>query len=178
MKYEDGALASMVAARDINAGDELTLAYVSPSLGLKDRLVQLWKHWGFVCTCRKCQHQLMERALERGLSSAGAATLAAMAKTALTSPSGSSVGPLLPEAKEESASDSEDGQSEDSDEDEEGSEQSDASSSLEYCETEACQGRLSFGGPLGPTKPPASVQDLEADLRKFLHEGGDDDKPT
>ena len=34
-------------------GEELNLAYVSPSTPLPERLAALWKTWGFVCTCRR-----------------------------------------------------------------------------------------------------------------------------
>lgn len=56
----------MYALRDISAGEELTLAYVSPFGDLSERLVHLWRTWGFVCTCRRCQDQLMKRVMERG----------------------------------------------------------------------------------------------------------------
>jgi len=66
MAYEDGGIATMRALRDISAGEELTLAYVSPFYDLNERLVHLWRTWGFVCTCRKCQDQLMRLVMERG----------------------------------------------------------------------------------------------------------------
>jgi hypothetical protein len=56
----------MIALRDIEVGEELTLAYVSPFYDLNERLVNLWRTWGFVCTCRKCQDQLMTRIMEKG----------------------------------------------------------------------------------------------------------------
>lgn len=64
MRYSDGALATMVANRDIAAGEELNLAYISPSYDLNERLVGLWRNWGFVCTCKKCQDELMARAVQ------------------------------------------------------------------------------------------------------------------
>jgi len=66
MRYRDGALADMVALRDIQVGDELNLAYVSPSLPLPERVGSLWKTWGFVCTCRRCQDDIMIRAVTEG----------------------------------------------------------------------------------------------------------------
>merc|ERR1712118_65101 len=41
-------------------GDELSITYIPPSGSLYERLSSLWKQWGFICTCRKCQYQLME----------------------------------------------------------------------------------------------------------------------
>jgi len=66
MRYGDDKRATMVALRDIKEGEELNLAYVSPSYELTERLTSLWRHWGFVCTCQKCQDELMERALKLG----------------------------------------------------------------------------------------------------------------
>merc|ERR1719424_2657633 len=66
MDYLDGGRATMLALRDLKAGEELTLAYVSPFGDLDERLTHLWRTWGFVCTCRRCQDQLMKRVMERG----------------------------------------------------------------------------------------------------------------
>lgn len=65
MRYANDMRATMVALRDISDGEELHLAYVSPSYDLSERLVTLWRHWGFVCTCQKCQDDLMTRVVER-----------------------------------------------------------------------------------------------------------------
>ncbi|CAK0853468.1 unnamed protein product [Prorocentrum cordatum] len=73
MRFTDGAIATMVALRDVEEGGELHLAYVSPSKPLDERLATLWRTWGFVCTCRKCQDQLMARAVGEGGDTAGSA---------------------------------------------------------------------------------------------------------
>ncbi|THH13315.1 hypothetical protein EW146_g6893 [Bondarzewia mesenterica] len=45
---------TLLARRDINAGEELCVAYVDPSLGVKQRREQLGA-WGFgVCQCERC----------------------------------------------------------------------------------------------------------------------------
>ncbi|CAE8627970.1 unnamed protein product, partial [Polarella glacialis] len=64
MRYADGCLATMLALRDISEGEELNLAYVSPSYNLTERLASLWRHWGFVCTCQRCQDEIMARAVD------------------------------------------------------------------------------------------------------------------
>jgi hypothetical protein len=38
---------------EVAAGEELTLCYVTPNLGLAERREQL-NHWAFHCTCRRC----------------------------------------------------------------------------------------------------------------------------
>eukprot|EP00929_Paragymnodinium_shiwhaense_P120628 TRINITY_DN92619_c0_g1_i1.p1 TRINITY_DN92619_c0_g1~~TRINITY_DN92619_c0_g1_i1.p1 ORF type:complete len:733 (-),score=185.55 TRINITY_DN92619_c0_g1_i1:284-2482(-) len=65
MVYENGAKATMRALRDIEAGEELSLAYVSPSLPLKERLANLWRNWGFICTCQRCQDEIMAQVLAK-----------------------------------------------------------------------------------------------------------------
>lgn len=65
MRYGDDMRATMLALREIREGDELNLAYVSPAYDLEERLTSLWRHWGFVCTCRKCQDQMMVLAMAR-----------------------------------------------------------------------------------------------------------------
>ena len=64
MRYADGCFADMVALRKVRAGDELNLAYVSPSTPLPERVAALWRNWGFVCTCRRCQDEVMVRAVK------------------------------------------------------------------------------------------------------------------
>jgi len=56
---------TMTALRDIEEGEELNLAYVSPSYDLSERLTSLWRNWGFLCTCHKCQDELMAKVLAR-----------------------------------------------------------------------------------------------------------------
>ena len=41
--FSNAGIASMLALRDIKAGEELTLAYVSPFGDLNERLVHLWR---------------------------------------------------------------------------------------------------------------------------------------
>jgi hypothetical protein len=77
MLYTDGALSTMRALRDVSEGEELHLAYVSPSVQLSERLATLWRTWGFVCTCEKCQDELMAKVLaeaadgRRGVAASG-----------------------------------------------------------------------------------------------------------
>ena len=50
---------------EVAAGEELTLCYVTPNLGLAERREQL-NHWAFHCTCRRCLAEEAEPAPNRG----------------------------------------------------------------------------------------------------------------
>lgn len=73
LAFSEEGHTTMRALRDLKAGEELTLAYVSPFRDLNERLVHLWRTWGFVCTCQRCQNQQMEKIMEKGSKSASAA---------------------------------------------------------------------------------------------------------
>eukprot|EP00446_Apocalathium_sp_SHHI-4_P056498 CAMPEP_0177295034 /NCGR_PEP_ID=MMETSP0368-20130122/1646_1 /TAXON_ID=447022 ORGANISM="Scrippsiella hangoei-like, Strain SHHI-4" /NCGR_SAMPLE_ID=MMETSP0368 /ASSEMBLY_ACC=CAM_ASM_000363 /LENGTH=162 /DNA_ID=CAMNT_0018753011 /DNA_START=67 /DNA_END=553 /DNA_ORIENTATION=- len=120
MRYGDDKRATMVALRDIKEGEELNLAYVSPSYELTERLTSLWRHWGFVCTCQKCQDELMERALKLGeganengllLSPAGAQIVAGLCQAAAAA--------TAKKVADEAAADEEDEHGSDADEESE-----------------------------------------------------------
>lgn len=235
MAYADGGVATMVALRDISAGEELTLAYVSPFYDLSERLVNLWRTWGFVCTCRRCQDQLMRLVMERGgadnktaaldglteagLSAADDVVAAKLFNPQCRSPTGSV--PLKLEAAADTGSalggsaesehahqsctggtgdesdvstsgfsppgrscqprsqtalqvrtiadvDSEDSDSAEESSDDEDEEEDEDSDSSEDLEGRALAGKVHIGGPAGPRGPPASVLNLEADLKQMM----------
>jgi len=174
MRYADGCFADMMCLRDVAPGEELNLAYVSPSTDLSERLASLWRHWGFVCTCRKCQDEIMERAVKEADTSSGST------KGGYPSdlPSGVKLSPagvaaaLAARAKgapeEELASDEYD---EESEEEEGSSEESESGSEDEQAFFEGGAGfarHHPFGGPLGPLSVPDSVKNLEADLKNIM----------
>jgi len=223
LHYAEGALATMYALRDISEGEELHLAYVSPTYELSERLASLWRHWGFVCTCRKCQDELMERvvadksaaegsqaAAEGGraparalrLSPAGAAAAATVAGVSPSSPAGTKVLAALtgakprplpvygpsppPPAGSDGGSDAESGSGSEGDEDDDDEEDDSdecaageaaaaSSGSSDDFEALAAEGRPRLGGPLGPRGVPATVANLEADLRTLMQVMQEDD---
>eukprot|EP00438_Fugacium_kawagutii_P021849 Skav233018 [mRNA] locus=scaffold909:212230:220056:+ [translate_table: standard] len=175
MRYSDGALADMMAVRDIQAGDELNLAYVSPSLPLPERVGSLWKTWGFVCTCRRCQDEVMMRAVaakpERhvpsGLQLSAAGIAAAMAvrnqKSTKQVKSAVNLGHGTQDATESDAS-----------EDAETVSSSDAASSEDDVRVDAAC-NAPFSGPLVPdsvTKIEAAMREMMADLADLPTEMG------
>jgi hypothetical protein len=57
---------TLIARRDIRAGDELTVAYVDPEMGLHERRAGLVL-WGFgVCRCERCVREEAEEAATHG----------------------------------------------------------------------------------------------------------------
>eukprot|EP00727_Mastigamoeba_balamuthi_P014696 m51a1_g9852 hypothetical protein (613) ;mRNA; r:1973854-1975692 len=54
---DEGNMASVVALRNIDAGEEVTISYVDPCAPLEDRRTALWAQYGFTCHCSKCRHQ-------------------------------------------------------------------------------------------------------------------------
>jgi hypothetical protein len=50
----------IVASRDVDPGEELTIAYVSRDYSFPERSVRLFEGWNFLCTCRLC---VQEKAL-------------------------------------------------------------------------------------------------------------------
>lgn len=156
MRYSDGAFADMVAVRDIQAGDELNLAYVSPSLPLPERVASLWKTWGFVCTCRRCQDEIMLRAVKSeqpegdvaGLQLSPAGLAAAMAL-------------LRPSTAATEAEDASDG-------DASSSGSSDVSSDDLGNAGVATAVNAPFSGPLGHSQIPESVTKIEAAMQEMM----------
>jgi SET domain len=49
-------VASVVALRDISAGEELTISYIDADASYSERQ-QALRHYGFVCQCLKCQNE-------------------------------------------------------------------------------------------------------------------------
>lgn len=197
MRYADGCLADMMALRNISAGEELNLAYVSPSTALNERLAALWRHWGFVCTCRKCQDEMMERAVQaagqEGSSQGGeeqggsgerggrgypedlpkgvrlSPAGVAAAKSVRASASSSSSSKLADVQKEQAAvGDEGDDQVSEEDDDDDSSEQSDASSEMAF------EGGAGFAPFAGPRHLPDSVKKLEDDLKEMMNIFGED----
>eukprot|EP00930_Biecheleria_cincta_P022753 TRINITY_DN16565_c0_g3_i1.p1 TRINITY_DN16565_c0_g3~~TRINITY_DN16565_c0_g3_i1.p1 ORF type:complete len:641 (+),score=164.53 TRINITY_DN16565_c0_g3_i1:97-2019(+) len=199
MRYADGCLADMMALRNISAGEELNLAYVSPNTALSERLAALWRHWGFVCTCRKCQDEIMERAVRAageedeffgeggiGAASGGRGYPEDLPKGVRLSPAGvaaaksvrasnSSASSKLTEVQADEAAVDEDDGSQVSEEHDDGdsSEQSDASSEMAF------KGGAGFAPFAGPRHLPDSVKKLEDDLKEMMNifdEDGEEDK--
>ncbi|KAK4212573.1 hypothetical protein QBC37DRAFT_465571 [Rhypophila decipiens] len=56
MRFSEKTLAmTIVASRDIEPGEELTISYIDATLPSKDRQSTLQKIWGFRCTCPLCR---------------------------------------------------------------------------------------------------------------------------
>lgn len=51
---------SVVALREIGAGEELTISYVNPEWTFKQRQENLKTNWGFECSCSKCKREKKE----------------------------------------------------------------------------------------------------------------------
>jgi SET and MYND domain-containing protein len=49
---------SLIAARDIEKGEELTISYIDESASFIERQKQLMTYYKFVCDCKKCVQQL------------------------------------------------------------------------------------------------------------------------
>ncbi|CAJ1427583.1 unnamed protein product [Effrenium voratum] len=67
---ESGAEVSLLTTRPLQAGDRLTLAYVSPEWPLEERQQQL-SHWFFKCSCPRCEaegriHEALEESAAVG----------------------------------------------------------------------------------------------------------------
>ncbi|KAM7189665.1 hypothetical protein V8F33_009913 [Rhypophila sp. PSN 637] len=55
MRFSEKTLAmTIVASRDIEPGEELTISYIDATLPYKDRQSTLQEIWGFKCTCPLC----------------------------------------------------------------------------------------------------------------------------
>jgi len=46
------------AARDITAGEQLTITYTDSSQSVRERQAHLWQSYGFKCGCALCTEQL------------------------------------------------------------------------------------------------------------------------
>ncbi|CAJ1373220.1 unnamed protein product [Effrenium voratum] len=162
MRYHDGCLADMVALRDIKEGEELNLAYVSPSTPLPERVASLWKSWGFVCTCRRCQDEVMMRAVqareeradgyppELGVQLSAAGIAAAME---------------LVRGKHAEEEEDDDEETENGSSDEESSEEDAGVSNAR---------NSPFSGPFGKTALPDSVKGIEAAMRDMMADMADE----
>ncbi|CAK9074183.1 unnamed protein product [Durusdinium trenchii] len=171
MRYHDGSLADMVALRDIQEGDELNLAYVSPSTPLPERVASLWKNWGFVCTCRRCQDEVMIRAVKSEsnetksgddisasdlppgiqLSPAGIAAAMAVRRDKASY--------IPPEDDTDDATSSDESTEEDEDEEDAG---------VDHARN------APFSGPFGSSQIPKSVTSIEAAMREMIADLGED----
>ncbi|CAK9062878.1 Histone-lysine N-methyltransferase ATXR2 (Protein SET DOMAIN GROUP 36) (Trithorax-related protein 2) (TRX-related protein 2), partial [Durusdinium trenchii] len=171
MRYHDGSLADMVALRDIQEGDELNLAYVSPSTPLPERVASLWKNWGFVCTCRRCQDEVMIRAVKSEsnetksgddisasdlppgiqLSPAGIAAAMAVRRDKASY--------IPPEDDTDDATSSDESTEEDEDEEDAG---------VDHARN------APFSGPFGSSQIPRSVTSIEAAMREMIADLGED----
>ena len=59
--YIDSADVLIVATRDIDEDEEITIAYVPPSLPVDKRRQELRERYGFECECPKCERELSKR---------------------------------------------------------------------------------------------------------------------
>lgn len=55
------AAATFRVSRDVATGEELTVAYVEPSLAVAQRQARLRHGWGFACACPACAADLADR---------------------------------------------------------------------------------------------------------------------
>jgi hypothetical protein len=62
------------ALRNLNGGDELSISYIEPALGVKERQAQLKGTYHFDCVCKRCTREAS--ASNAGAASAGASDAA------------------------------------------------------------------------------------------------------
>eukprot|EP00439_Symbiodinium_sp_Y106_P083237 s150_g23.t1 len=174
MRYADGCFADMVALRKIREGDELNLAYVSPSTPLPERISTLWRNWGFVCTCRRCQEEMMLRAMEGDKTRTepdSEATAGYPNMGVQLSPAGLAAALAVRKARADTGTLSESQSSDDSRGDSEGEGSEEESSESVTSEEDAGVSRARnapFSGPFGATQVPQSVKMLEAAMRDLV----------
>eukprot|EP00397_Hematodinium_sp_SG-2012_P041839 GEMP01046166.1.p1 GENE.GEMP01046166.1~~GEMP01046166.1.p1 ORF type:complete len:512 (+),score=136.74 GEMP01046166.1:68-1603(+) len=102
--FSHGALVSLRTLQAVEEGEELFITYINCNLPLKQRLTRLYATWGFVCTCTKCQYQMLKQCVEE----------AKEGKTV--------VPPTTEEESEDEEDDNEEDQEDDAEEGEEGEE--------------------------------------------------------
>ena len=174
MRYADGCFADMVALRKIREGDELNLAYISPSTPLPERISTLWRNWGFVCTCRRCQEEMMLRAMEGDKTRTepdSEATAGYPNMGVQLSPAGLAAALAVRKARADTGTLSESQSSDDSRGDSEGEGSEEESSESVTSEEDAGVSRARnapFSGPFGATQVPQSVKMLEAAMRDLV----------